>query len=131
MLMVNDLERRHETETTVKITISFLQCACMHLLIILLSLLSYNGIKVVSTHIHVQAEYLATCYWCMTHTVVSRVSTHGSLNITCEFGPHGRLPGIKISCLYRSCYIDSLKCSTWVLTREWALAQGHYGTFHR
>ena len=30
MLMVNDLERRHETETTIKITISFLQCAYMH-----------------------------------------------------------------------------------------------------
>ena len=24
--------------------------------------------------------------------------------------------------LYRSCYIDCLKCGTWVLTREWALA---------
>ena len=29
-------------------------------------------------------------------TVVSRVSTHGHLNITRNFGPHGRLPGIKI-----------------------------------
>ena len=25
--------------------------------------------------------------------------------------------------LYRSCYIDLLKCSTWALTQEWALAQ--------
>ena len=24
---------------------------------------------------------------------------------------------------YRSCYIDPLKCSTWALTREWALAR--------
>ena len=30
------------------------------------------------------------------YTVVSRVSTHGRLNITRDFGPHGRLPGIKI-----------------------------------
>ena len=31
-----------------------------------------------------------------TCTVVSRVSAHGCLNITRDFGPHGRLPGIKI-----------------------------------
>jgi hypothetical protein len=29
-------------------------------------------------------------------TVVSRVSAHRSLNITRDFGPHGRLPRIKI-----------------------------------
>ena len=29
-------------------------------------------------------------------TIVSRVSAHGHLNITRDFGPHGRLPGIKI-----------------------------------
>ena len=30
-------------------------------------------------------------------TVVSRVSAHGHINIlTCDFGLHGRLPGIKI-----------------------------------
>ena len=27
-------------------------------------------------------------------TIVSRVSAHGRLNITRDFGPHGRLPGI-------------------------------------
>ena len=27
-------------------------------------------------------------------TVVSRVSAHGRFNITCDIGPHGRLPGI-------------------------------------
>ena len=27
-------------------------------------------------------------------TVVSQVSAHGRLTITCDFGPHGRLPGI-------------------------------------
>ena len=26
-------------------------------------------------------------------TIVSRVSAHGRLNITRDFGPHGRLPG--------------------------------------
>ena len=30
------------------------------------------------------------------YTVVSQVSAHGRLNITRDFGPHGRLPGIKI-----------------------------------
>ena len=30
------------------------------------------------------------------HTVVSRVSAHGHLNITRDFGPHGHLPVIKI-----------------------------------
>ena len=60
---------------------------------------------------------------CMYNTVVSRISTHGHLNITHKFGPHGRLPGIKNSvCLYRSCYIDPLKWGTWALTWEWALA---------
>ena len=29
-------------------------------------------------------------------TVVSWVSVHGCLNIIRDFGPHGRLPGIKI-----------------------------------
>ena len=47
------------------------------------------------------------------NTVVSRVSAHEHLSITRGFGPHG---------LYRSCYIDPFKCSTWALTREWALA---------
>jgi hypothetical protein len=28
------------------------------------------------------------------YTVVSRVSTHGRLNMTHKFGPHGHLPGI-------------------------------------
>ena len=32
----------------------------------------------------------------MVHTVVSWVSAHGCLNITRDFGPHGRLPGIKL-----------------------------------
>ena len=50
-------------------------------------------------------------------TVVSRVSTHGHLNITHDFGLHGRLPGI------RSCYNDPLKWGTWALTLEWALAR--------
>ena len=31
---------------------------------------------------------------CVVYTVVSRVSTHGRLNITHDFGPHGCLPGI-------------------------------------
>ena len=41
-----------------------------------------------------------TTQGCMTSTgsdrvtVVSRVSAHGRLNITRDFGPHGRLPGI-------------------------------------
>lgn len=54
------------------------------------------------------------------YTVVSRVSVHGCLNITRDFDPHGHLPGIKIPYV---CYSDPLKCSTWVLTREWELAR--------
>ena len=30
------------------------------------------------------------------YTVVSRLSAHGRLNITCDFGLDGHLPGIKI-----------------------------------
>jgi hypothetical protein len=33
--------------------------------------------------------------------------------------------------LYRSCYIHPMKCSAWVLTREWALAQDTGGEFSR
>ena len=58
-------------------------------------------------------------------TIVSRVSAHGRLNITHDFGPHRHLPGIKISyiLLYTgNCYSGLLKCGTWALTREWALA---------
>ena len=36
------------------------------------------------------------CISSRVYTVVSQVSTHGHLNITHNFGPHGRLPGIKI-----------------------------------
>ena len=55
-------------------------------------------------------------------TVVSKVSAHGHLNISHNFGPHGHLPGLRdINCihLYGSCYIDLLKCGRWVLTQEW------------
>ena len=48
--------------------------------------------------------------------VVSWVSTHGRLNKTRDFGPHGRLPRIKIP--YRSCYGGPLKCGTWALTQD-------------
>ena len=50
-----------------------------------------------------------------------RVSAQGRLNITCDFGLHGHLLTWDI-CLYRSCYIDPLKCSAWALTWELALA---------
>ena len=33
-------------------------------------------------------------YLICSYTVVSWVSAHGRLNITRDFGPHGRLPGI-------------------------------------
>ena len=46
-------------------------------------------------------------------------------------GLHGRLLGIKMPYVwlyYRSCYVDPLKCGTWVLTQEWVHAcPGHYG----
>ena len=56
------------------------------------------------------------------YTVVSRVSAHGRLNITHDFGLHGRLPRIKISyvCIEAATVAP---CGTWALIREWALAQ--------
>ena len=38
--------------------------------------------------------YCIKSYDYIYNIVVSRVSAHGRLNITCNFGPHGRLPGI-------------------------------------
>ena len=58
---------------------------------------------------------------------MSRVSAHERLNVTRDFGPHGCLPGIKILyvCIEAATYTlhDPLKCGTWVLTQEWALAR--------
>ena len=53
--------------------------------------------------------------------IMSRgVSAHGHLKLNCDFGLHGGLytRDITFICLYRSCYIDPLKCTTWALTRE-------------
>ena len=59
-----------------------------------------------------------------TSTVVSRVSAHGHLNITRNFGPRRHLTwDITSIHLYRSCYIDPLKWAIWTLTREWAFAR--------
>ena len=58
-------------------------------------------------------------------TIVSWVSAHGYLNITHDFGLHGRLPGIKI--LY-TC-IEVATVAPWnavhgrLYTREWAIAR--------
>ena len=41
--------------------------------------------------------YMILCMCSSIITVVSRVSTHGRLIITHNFGPHGCLPGIKIA----------------------------------
>ena len=40
---------------------------------------------------------------------MSRVSAHGCLNITRDFGPHGHLSRIKIP-YNRSCYSGTMKC---------------------
>ena len=32
-------------------------------------------------------------------------------------------PGDYCLRVYRSCYVDSIKCGAWVLTQEWELAQ--------
>ena len=58
-----------------------------------------------------------TTYW---YTVVTQVSAHGCLDITCDFGSHGCLPGMR---LYRSCYIDPLKYGTWALARDTTVLQ--------
>ena len=36
------------------------------------------------------------CCMLLSITLVSQVSAQGWLNITCNFGPHGHLPGIQI-----------------------------------
>ena len=47
-----------------------------------------------------------------------------ALKHTSRFWPAWVLTRDIISiCLYRSCYIDPLKCSTWAFARERALAQ--------
>ena len=53
-------------------------------------------------------------------TIVSWISTHGRLNITRNFGPHGRLFRIKLPHIQ-----GPLKCGTYMGTyiREWALAK--------
>ena len=55
-------------------------------------------------------------------TVVSRVSAHGCLNLTCDFGPHGALTR-DTTLGAATVYIDSLKCGTWALIQEWAFAR--------
>ena len=71
----------------------------------------------------VHVPFLTTC--CMSvYTVVFWLSTHGCLNITCDFGRHRRLSRIYMIVtsirLYRSCYIDPLKRATCT----WALLPG-------
>ena len=77
------------------------------------------AIKIVQ-HVH-SCAYIAKHFWAFAHTVhvVSWVSAqHTSL-----FWPAWALTQDRISIrLYRSCYIDPLKCGTWGLTWEWALA---------
>ena len=42
----------------------------------------------------------------------------------------GTYPDINCVPSYGNCYIDPLKCGTWVLTQEWALASpGHYSNY--
>ena len=55
-------------------------------------------------------------------TVVSQVSARGRLNITCNFGPHGHLPGIKIPYVCIEAATGPLKCGTWGV----GTCPGHY-----
>ena len=48
---------------------------------------------------------------------LSVLGAHGGLNITHNFGPHGRLPMLHI-CIEAATLIDPLKCGTWVLARD-------------
>ena len=56
---------------------------------------------------HIPYSVLGKCPWALKLTILAH------------------LPGIKIPCSYRSCYIDPLKLGTWALThgQEWALAR--------
>ena len=58
------------------------------------------------------------------YTVLSRVSTHGRLNINSRLWTTWALTRDQDSIrLYRCCYSASLKCGTWALTQERALAR--------
>ena len=58
------------------------------------------------------------------NTIVSRVSDHGRLNITIVIlGRMGAYLGSNSIRLYRRCYSAPLKCGTWALSQEWALAR--------
>ena len=61
----------------------------------------------------------------LTYTVVSQVSAHGHLhnNNSWFLAAWALTQGQNSICLYRSCYSVPLKCGSWALTREWALAQ--------
>ena len=57
------------------------------------------------------------------NTVVSRVSAHGRLNITSDFGPHGRLARIKIPhvCIEAA----TVALEMWYM----GACPGHYGIY--
>ena len=54
----------------------------------------YTGLLGRGKDLHIYIIHVHTCTCTCVYTVVSWVSTHGRFNITCDFGPHGCLPGI-------------------------------------
>ena len=53
-------------------------------------------LHVLHVHVHIYVVMVQRTIVNSDHTVVSRVSAHGCLNITRDFCLHRRLPGIKI-----------------------------------
>ena len=113
-------------KTTRQVCIYYITCMYMYHNLLSIELLLYN----VCTCMYSTCtfpDYLTCMHMYILYTVVSRVSTHGRLNIHVhvarDFGPHGRLPRIYMIVtsmhLYISCYmyIDPLKRAkcTWVL----------------
>ena len=72
--------------------------------------------SVLHNHVNLYCVFLWVTVKVHENTVESWVSAYGRLNVTRDFGPHGRLPGIKISCMEAAS--DPLKFGTWALTRD-------------
>ena len=66
-------------------------------------------------------------YHSYTITVVSRVSTHGRLNITRYFGLHGHLPGIKIPYVCMEAATATLEIRYMGAYPGVGACPGHYG----
>ena len=76
-------------------------------------------------HVHVVHVSIMLNSACV-HNAGSRISAYGHLNITCDFGPHGRLPGIKNPHIYNIIEAATL---TYFEIGYMGTFPGHYDTY--